>query len=218
MLLAAGAWMGCASNGDSAPEPPGLPASSLNTKHDSGSSSSSPSSGDNSHPAFEAGFQDSSTVDPTPDGGDACLDPDDPGSNEQTAKHLADTTDAQNDAIVVKGVLSTPVDIDFYAIKVADTYFHVLTADLQDATPSTEMCVFMKCLSGTTNFKGCTDGVQKTSDIGDQGCCTAGPGKANPDWSCGGITQFDDSAQLYFRIKETAGGSVCLPYSFSYAF
>src|SRR4051812_34018471 len=122
MLVAAGAWMGCAGNGDPAPDGPTLPESNLNTKHDS----AAPSTDDTSHPAFEAGFEDSSTVDPTPDGGDACLDKDDPGGTEATGMHLADTDDSQNTAIPVKGVLSTPVDVDFYAIKVADTTGHVL--------------------------------------------------------------------------------------------
>ena len=79
------------------------------------------------------------------------------------------------------------------------------------------MCVFMRCLTGALNFNSCDQGVEKTSDIGDKGCCTAGPGKAIPNWSCGGITQTDDSAQFYFRFKQS-GTKACLPYSFSYAF
>ena len=209
-VVAAVGWLGCAAgNGTAAADPPSAPP---NAK------SSTPSQEPSRRPAFEAGFDDASNVDPTPDGGDTCIDTDTAGSSENTAKALPDTTDAQNAPITVKGVLVTPVEVDYYKIKVADTVLHVLTADLKVATESTEMCTFVKCLTGATNFKGCTDGVAKTSDIGDKGCCTAGPGKANPNWSCGGTFQTDDSAQISFRIKETVGGKTCLPYSFSYAF
>ena len=217
-IVVAAAWMGCASSGDPGPgDPPAAPASNLKGK-DAGAPTTANDRDPPGHPAFEAGFPDSSSADPTPDGGDVCIDKDDPGSTEATAKALPDTTAAQTSPITVKGVLSSPVDVDFYSIKASQALFHFLSADLQDATPSTELCVFAKCLNGTTNWKGCTQGVEKTSDIGDKGCCTAGPGRADPDWSCGGTFQYDDSAQFYIRIKETAGGSACLPYSFSYAF
>jgi hypothetical protein len=204
--------MGCASSsGDPAADDTApVPTTSKQQK--------TPPSDPNAHPAFEAGFPDANNGDPTPDGGDTCIDRNNAGSTENTAKALPDTTDAQHTPIEVKGVLTSAVDVDFYSIKVKDTLFHILTADLKDGTASTEMCVFMRCASGTTNFKGCTDGVEKTSDIGDKGCCTGGPGKANPNWSCGGFLQTDDSAQVYVRIKETAGAGACLPYSWSYAF
>jgi hypothetical protein len=201
-------WLGCANanNGDPAVEDPGpVPTSTSTSPKDA-----SP------HPDFEAGFPDAGTIDPTPEGGDPCIDKNDPGASETTATALPDTDDAQNNPITVQGIMNGPVDIDFYKLKVADLSFHDLVPDLSIATTGTEMCVFLTCLSGTTNFKGCTTGAQSTSGIGDQGCCTAGPGTANPNWSCGGLTQTDDSAQLYIRIKQTA--DKCLPYSFSYAF
>ncbi len=208
-------WMGCAANGDESDDPGALPMTPTGTdeKKDGAGSDPDPTN----RPIFEAGFEDTGNGDPTPDGGDTCVDKDDPGSSENTAKMLADTTDGQNDPIIVKGVLNGPVDVDFYSLKMSDTFGHSVGADLQIASASTEMCVFMKCVSGTTNFSGCAQGVEQTSGIGDKGCCTSGPGKAIPSWSCGGFTQSDDSAQFYFRIKQPSSDK-CLPYAFSYAF
>ena len=204
-------WLGCATTGDPAVDDPGMLPGTKDEKE--AGNDPDPSM----RPIFEAGFEDTGSPDPTPDGGDTCIDKDDPGSNEATAKKLPDTTDAQNDPIIVKGVLSSAVDVDFYSLKMSDTAGHTIGVDMQVATASTEMCVFIKCLSGSTNFKQCDQGVMTTSAIGDKGCCTAGPGKANPNWSCGGSFQFNDSAQLYIRVKQV-GGDKCLPYAISYAF
>lgn len=214
-VVGAGWSIGCAANTDDTGAANDEPVATLHKDDkDAGPSSADPNA---NHPVFEAGFEDAGNGDPTPDGGDTCVDKDDPGSSENTAKQLADTTDAQNDPIVVKGVLNGPIDVDFYSLKMSDTFGHTVGADLQVATASTEMCVFMKCVSGETNWSGCTQGVEQTSAIGDKGCCTSGPGKAIPSWSCGGFTQSDDSAQFYFRIKQPSSDK-CLPYAFSYAF
>jgi hypothetical protein len=201
-------WFGCAtSNGDPVTDevPVGKPAAA---KPD-------PAAGD--RPEFEAGFEEpdaGGNTDPTPDGGDTCVDNNDPGSSENTAKALPDTNDAQNDPIVVNGVLNGPVDVDFYKVNVADNFGHLLQPDTQIKTSGVEMCVFVKCPGGSTSSVTCGGGgVAKKSDIGTDGCCATGPSGATPTWNCSGT---DDGATLFFRIKQTA--NKCAQYSFSYAF
>jgi hypothetical protein len=203
-------WLGCATNGDPAIDEPG-PVTS-------GTSTSKPDSG--TRPDFEAGFPDEPDSgtgaggDPTPEGGDTCLDKDDPGGAENVAKALPGTDDAQNTAISVSGVVNGAVDVDFYKLHVSDVSFHLLQPDIQATSSGVEMCVFVKC--DTTGSSGVTcsaPAVKKTSDIGTEGCCATGPAAVTPGWNCSSTT---DSATLFFRIKQTA--SACLPYSFSYAF
>lgn len=169
-------------------------------------------------PDFEAGFpeSDGGIVDPTPDGGDTCIDNADPGGSENTAKLLPDTDDAQNTPISVNGVLNGPVDVDFYKLSMADLALKSIDANLQTPTPGVELCVFVRCKNnGPTTVSGCTGGVPKTSDIGTKGCCATGPSQAIPNWDCTGITD-DDSADFFIRVKQTQ--NACTAYSWSYVF
>lgn len=212
VAVATGAvWMGCATaNGDPADEEPTAPATQ-------GTGTTKPDA--SSRPDFEAGFPTDpdagNNVDPTPDGGgDTCVDNGDPGGAENAAKALPDTDDAQNTAIVVKGILNGPVDVDFYKVHVTDKSFHLLQPDLQVATSAVEMCVFVKCdTNGPSNVTCSSPAVGKKSDIGTDGCCSTGPAAVSPGWDCKSTT---DSAQLFVRIKQP--GNACLPYAFSYAF
>lgn len=205
-VVTGGMWMGCATNGNlGADDPAPAPTTTSTSKTDAGT-----------RPDFEAGFPepDANNVDPTPDGGDTCIDNGDPGGAENVAKALPDTNDAQNTAINVKGILNGPVDVDFYRLKVADQSLHLLQPDLQIATSGVEMCVFVKCdTNGPSNVTCSSPAVAKKSDIGTDGCCGTGPSAVTPGWDCKSTT---DSAELFIRIKQT--GNACLPYSFSYAF
>ena len=202
-------WLGCAtSNGEPADDI--VPTPSPTTRSDS---SAKP---DDDHPDFEAGFpeEDAGNTDPTPDGGDTCVDNNDQGSSENTAKVLPDTNDAQNDPITVSGVLNGPVDVDFFKLNVSDGLGHLLQPATSIKTSGVEMCVFVKCPSGSSSNVTCKGGgVAKKSDIGTDGCCATGPSAATPDWNCGGT---NDSATLFFRVKQTA--NKCTPYSLTYAF
>ena len=202
-------WLGCASDGE-----PGVDAKGTGP---GGTATTKPEP--TPRPDFEAGFEDSGSdggsIDPTPDGGDTCIDKDDPGSAENTAKVLPPTDDSQNTAISQKGVMNGPVDVDFYKLTVSDTSFHLLQPDMQIQTTGVEMCVFVKCTpsTGTTDVSACAGGVMKVSDIGTKGCCATGPSAVAPTWNCSGT---NDSADLFIRIKQV--GNACLPYTFAYSF
>lgn len=202
------AWMGCAtSNGDSTGEEEPGPVPTATNKD------AAP------RPDFEAGFPTDDAggnVDPTPDGGDTCLDNGDPGGAENTAKQLPDTNDGQNNPITVKGVLNGPVDVDFYKLSMSDNTGSLIGADLQTQTSGVEFCVYVKCKGGgETTVSGCNGGVLKTSDIGTKGCCATGPSQATPNWDCKGFTD-DDSADFFIRVRQTQ--DKCTAYTWSYAF
>lgn len=209
-IAVAGAWLGCATNGDPAVDDPApAPGTTGTVKPDP-----------TTRPDFEAGFVDmggdggGSSVDPTPEGGgDTCVDNGDPGGAENTAKSLPDTSDSQNTAISVSGVLNGSIDVDYYRLNVADTFGHLLQPDIQATSSGVEMCVFAKCPSGTSGVTCTAPAVAKKSDIGIDGCCATGPASVTPTWNCGGT---NDSAQLFIKISQTA--DKCLPYSWSYAF
>lgn len=200
-------WLGCAtSNGEPGePEAPPGPPATATTKPEP-----------TTRPDFEAGFTepDAATDDPTPDGGgDTCVDKNDPGSSESTAKALPDTTDGVDNKTMVTGVLNGQVDVDFYKLKVSDVSTGMLGPDLAIETAGTEMCVFVNCISAGASTVKCSSGVAATSAGGFKGCCAAGPNQIVPDWNCNGI---NDSAELYIRVKQTA--AKCTPYSWSYVF
>lgn len=216
----AAAVFGCASaNGDGGggtDEPGEEPAATAASQGD-----------DEQRPAFDAsidgesdtdgGAPDPSDPDPNPPGGgDECIDNGDPGGAENVAKALANQTDCDNSVKTVKGVLNGPVDVDYYRLTITDKAFCSIDTDFESTTSGMELCVFAKCTNGTTtHMKSCKAGVQKTSDIGMLGCCATTPGKAIPDWDCGGITD-NDSADMFVRVKQTA--NQCLPYTITYRF
>jgi hypothetical protein len=205
------ALFGCAaasSDGGGADDP-GDP-SAPGTKHDEAP-----------RPGFDASFDsaspDGGPPEPSRDGGAGpCIDDDDPGGSENVAKALPGTTDCDDKPKNVGGVLNGPVDVDYYRLTVTDKLGCSVETDFESPTSGVELCVFVKCLNGTTtNVSGCNGGVQKTSEIGMKGCCATTPGKAIPNWDCGGITD-NDSADIFVRVKQTANR--CLPYTISYHF
>lgn len=206
VVLAVG-WLGCAGGDEEGGgvDPGPSPTSATST------SKPEPTT----RPDFEAGFvePDASIDDPTPDGGDTCVDKNDVGGNEALAKALPDTNDGVDTPSTVQSVLNGAVDVDYYKLKMSDVSSGVTNADIQNKTAGVELCAFVKCASGTTTINGCTGGVVTSGPIGMKGCCTTGISTASPDWNCPGI---NDSVEIYFRVKQTA--ATCKNYSFSYVF
>lgn len=210
LALASVVWIGCAtSNGDPLPG-----------ETDPGAREDEPQE-TKQRPTFEAGTFDAPPSQNTPDsapepaGGDACIDKDDQGSSETTAKVLPSTSDSDNTTKSVKAVLNGPVDVDFFKLYMADNFTSSVDANFQIETAGVEMCVFVKCASGTTSVTGCSGGVLSTSSIGTKGCCATGPSQATPQWDCPGLTD-DDSADFYIRLKQSA--NKCTSYSWTYHF
>lgn len=190
---------------------------------ESSSSSSSSGSGGTSRPAFEASIDPSqeqdANVDPTPDGGgDTCVDNDDPGASENVAKSLPNTDDCDDNFKTVKGVLNGAVDVDFYKVSGQDKAGCSVETEFSTSTSGAEICVYARCKNATANaVTGCTHGTVDTSVVGMKGCCAAGPNKATPAWDCDGITD-NDSADFVIRVRQSAGGDKCLPYTISYRY
>jgi hypothetical protein len=204
-------WLGCGASSDDEGDDfdPDDPFSS--SPGSGGGSTGNPPS-----PAFEAGFEDDAS-DSTPDGGDTCIDDDDPGAAENVAKKLPDTDDCDNAFKTVHGVANGAVDVDFYSLSGTDKGGCVRRTMFESPTAGLELCVFLRCKKGSTNLTSCTHGVLTESDIGMRGCCSATPGKALPSWSCGGRFQFDDSADMFIRVRQPSGNA-CVPYSFDYRY
>lgn len=172
-------------------------------------------------PEFEPNF-DEDVDPPTPDPGDQCIDNDDPGSSEATAMALPDIDDCDSSGAgfggnpPIVGVMKGAVDVDFYKFTGKDVVGCSVDPFIVSPTSGLEICMFVSCAKGTTNFKGCTGGAEKVSDIGNPGCCVATPGQTKLSFSCGGFTQTNDSANVFIRVKQLA--DQCTPYQFAYHF
>jgi hypothetical protein len=208
-------WVGCAASQDDG-EPADLDDVAGEPGSSSGSSSSGSSAGEPTRPAFEAGFDDDDDAGAPPDGDDVCLDPDDPGSSPSVAKALPDTDDCDNSIKTVNGIMNGAVDVDYYRLSGTDRGGCRIDATFESTTPGLELCVGLRCKKGATKFDSCAHGVLSTMD-GANACCSATPGKALPKWSCGGVTQLDDSVDISIRVRQPTGGA-CLPYTLSYRF
>lgn len=208
VVLAVG-WLGCAGGDEEGGgvDPGTSPTSATSTAKPEPTT----------RPDFEAGFvePDASIDDPTPDGGDTCVDKNDVGGNEALAKALPDTSDAQNTPIVVSSVLNGAVDSDFFKLSMTDGTGRTIDTDFQIKASGVEMCVYPRCKNGATTLDTCNGGVLKTGATGTKGCCVTGPGAANPNWDCGGITD-NDSADFFISFKQTQ--NKCTNYSWSYVF
>lgn len=211
IALASVVWIGCAtSNGDALP----------GSENDPGSSNDEPTE-TKQRPTFEAGAFDAPPSQETPDsspeppGGDTCIDKDDQGSSETTAKALPSTNDGDNSTHSVKGTLNGPVDVDFFKLHMDDNFGSSVDANFQIESAGVEMCVFVKCASGETSVTGCSGGVVSVSSIGTKGCCATGPSQVTPQWDCPGFTD-DDSADFFIRLKQTP--DKCTSYSWTYHF
>jgi hypothetical protein len=168
-------------------------------------------------PGFNASLPEDANVDPTPDGGGTCLDPDDPGGSENVAKALADTDDCDNSVKTVTGLIQSAVDVDFYSLSMQDKAGCSIDEDFGSVTSGLELCVFARCKNTTANaVSGCTGGVLATNPAtGMQGCCATTPSKAIPQWNCSGL---NDSADFLVRVKQASGGPQCIAYAFTYHF
>jgi hypothetical protein len=204
---------GCAAaSGAGDPDDPGGEPTPGTTGSDAGS-----------RPGFDASFDAASPDDagqtdasPPPDGGGTCTDTDDPGDSETVAKQLPNQDDCDNGVKNVSGVLNGVVDVDFYKLTITDKFGCSIDSSFETPTSGVEMCVFLKCVNNNPiDLKGCGGGAA-TTDIGMKGCCTKGPGKPSPNWSCSSGLDFNDSANIFVRIKQSS--SSCTPYTFSYRF
>lgn len=194
-------WGGCGTDNGNPPDEPAGPA----PKPTPGSQ-------------LDAAAPDGATaVDPTPDGGDVCIDKNDPGSTEASAKALPGITDDDPQGSTVSGVLSGAADVDFYDFQGTDSIGNAVDPTITSSTSGLEICMFVACDKQPTSFSGCSNGgAQTTSGIGNPGCCVASPGTTTLTFSCGGAINTDDSAHVFLRVKQT--GNACLSYSVDYHF
>lgn len=184
-------------------------AGSSGAEDDAGSSGDldSGSSGDND--GGSSGLPDGGSS----SGGPVCNDTDDAGGSEAAAKGLPAVSDC--DAQVTKsGVANGILDKDFYKFLGTDNFGFgcVVGATAGTTAAELEVCMFVKCKTGDTDFQGCTKGTQATSDIGMKGCCANSPGTVELDYNCTGTT--DESGDFYMRVK--ARVDKCIPYTLSY--
>lgn len=223
VVLGGGMWSTACTSNDTEGDGGGGTFSPSSSSSSSGSSGRATGRENEDRPAFDASFsqEQDANVDPTPDGGDTCVDNDDPGSAENVAKQLGETSDCSSAGTkTVKGVMSGAVDVDFYKLSMKDELGFTCQVDPDIGSPTSglELCVYARCKNSTQDaVTGCKQGVENTNTIGMKGCCATTPGKAIPKWDCAGITD-DDSADFVVRVKQAAGGDKCLPYTFTYTF
>lgn len=210
----------CVGGEEAGPEPPNEAAGGTGTTRPDSGGETSKDAG--TRPEFDATLPgddagDAARADADA-GGDptACLDPDDPGGTDVTAKQLPETDDCDLTLKTVNGVANGAVDVDMFKLTGKDKGGCSMHTEFGTMTAGLELCVFAECQNATVDpVSGCNGGTASTLPNGMKGCCTSGSGKATPIWDCKGITD-NDSANFVLRVKPMA--DVCLPYSFSYKF
>lgn len=223
-----GSLAACGTDNGEDPYTSPVPSSTSSTTKDAGTTRPpfDAGSGDTTDPGDDDpnDVPDSGNPDPgDPDPGDPdppdpgqCVDANDPGGTEPLAKALADTDDNQDHDITIKGVLNGLGDVDFYKFSVSDTKLHVMNTNFATPTKGAELCVWISCKKGDTNFKGCKGGAEDNTLTGRKGCCVTGPGSPTPDWECKSTAQLNDSADIVVRVRQST--DECLPYAWSYNF
>lgn len=223
-FIALAAWVGCGApepEGDASDlEPP--PSSGTRKPPSDGGASDDDDDDEEPEPELDASFFEDAGAPTTPDPVDQCLDQDDPGASEPTARGLPNIDDCDKSGAgfgghpPITGLLNGKDDVDVYKFTGSDTYGCLVNPIVVSPTAGLEMCIFVSCAKGSTNFDGCNGGAQRTSDIGNPGCCVTSPGQTQIDYSCGGFTQSDDTADVFIRVTQQA--DLCLPYQFAYHF
>jgi hypothetical protein len=206
-----GVWAGCAADGTDSKGDDAVHGTPTAKSPSSPSSSEDPPA---DHPDFDASFPGDPPPATPPPSGDECIDKDDVGSSENVAKKLATIDDHDSSGGHITGVMNGPVDVDFYKFEGDDTWTGTVDPTVSSGTTGLEVCMFVACMNGPVDFKGCSGGTMKNSDIGNPGCCVATPGTTTLDYNCVGTTS--ESANVFIRVKQVA--DKCLPYSLDYHF
>lgn len=155
--------------------------------------------------------EDSGTPDAKADVG-TCADPDDLGGIE-SPKQLSPIDDKDaSPPHKVGGIISSERDADAYSFVGNDVSFAVMGLKANTNLPNAELCVFIKCVGGTTKLNSCVKGTQKNSDLGYPGCCDATA--VELDHNCTGLGQVNDSVNVTMTL--TPKVDMCSPYFIEY--
>jgi hypothetical protein len=136
-----------------------------------------------------------------------------PNDRAIEAVPLGTIDDCDSSGSTLHGVLSSASDVDYWHFQGNDT-FGCSVDPTVSTTQSVKLCVFVACLHGPTEVKGCTDSTPTLSDEGLHGCCTDGPGDAVVDFTCT-LVGSDDSADVYIRVEDPSASS-CEHYDVAY--
>jgi hypothetical protein len=154
----------------------------------------------------------------TPDAAVTCVDPNDTGGSENTAKALTSIDDCDVNGSTINGVVNGAVDVDFYKFDGSDTTGCSVNPTLSTTSVGVELCMFASCLNGNIDFKSCTGGTQTA--LGPKvGCCITATTTAEVSttlkYNC--LDTLSESASIFIRARQV-GGAACLTYSAKYHF
>lgn len=136
------------------------------------------------------------------------------GASLTTAVRLPTIDDCDGSGRSVSGTLAGPTDAAWFVFRGSDTVGCAVDATVSTRTSGLRLCVFARCATGATTYKGCRDG-EKTVLGADTGCC--GVDLVSLQHACGGTSggTTDDTADVYVRV-EAPSATACLPYSVGY--
>jgi hypothetical protein len=158
--------------------------------------------------SFETSPTDSSTTD-TSTGTTCTGDMFEPADNSAaTARILPKITDCDGMEATVSGILSTTADVDTLRFEGDDT-FGCAVNPYAKVTGPVRVCMAVSCISGTTDFKGCSKGTRTGNE-----CC--GTGEIEADVGCNGSA--NDSARVTLTVRSYSTLPACTSYSLRYHF
>jgi hypothetical protein len=149
---------------------------------------------------------------PRDSGSDAssCADPEDLGGLD-SPKSLPPITDKDvTPPHRAEGILSSGTDVDSFSFFGEDVTFGLVDFRATINVPNVELCVFIKCNTGTMNGAvTCDSGTPNTDTVAGDGCCD--PLTVKPKYECSGV---NDSGKFELHVK--AKVPMCAAYAIDY--
>ncbi len=139
-----------------------------------------------------------------------------PNDSRPTAAPLKDINDCDGSGGSFSGIVAGGTDQDWWSYKGSDTFGCVVDATAGSGSAGIRVCIFARCLDGSTAFKSCKKGTTITLSGGEQGCCGEGGTNAQIEHSCT-LVGTDDSATVSMRI-DAPGATACTSYKVDYHF
>ncbi|MBL8716214.1 MAG: hypothetical protein JNL79_09475 [Myxococcales bacterium] len=139
-----------------------------------------------------------------------------PNDSRPTASTLKDINDCDGSGSSFSGIAAGSTDPDWWSFKGSDTFGCVVDATAVSASAGIRVCIFARCIDGSTAFKSCKKGTPITLSGGEQGCCGEGGANAQIEHSCT-LVGTDDSATVSMRV-DAPGATTCTPYKVDYHF
>ncbi len=141
--------------------------------------------------------------------------PGEPNDTIAQAYALGEISDNDADGGQVKGVISSPTDVDWYAYHGVDLFGNVVDPTRQLLGAGLRTCKYIQCDNGEQNVFTCPSGTTADMVSGHPGCCWTDGSVVTIDLTCGSTALDSDNATIFIRV-DNPSQLVCQAYTLQY--